>query len=81
MNKTIFRHEHSVSITLFVRWSVSQSVGWSVPILLCPRRARAWFEFLLFSKKNLIGQQCVGYHKTCHVMYVDVSLQTDKRTE
>jgi hypothetical protein len=32
----------------FVCWSV----GTSVPILLRPRMARAWFEFFLFSSKN-----------------------------
>jgi hypothetical protein len=50
--RCVFRREHSASIRDFVSWSVGPSVSWSVgplvglsvPILLRPRRARAWLE-------------------------------------
>jgi hypothetical protein len=63
-----------MKICLSAGWSVGWSIGPSVPILLCPRRARAWFEFLLFSfydsysklNKNpdrLGGSTIVGFKK------------------
>jgi hypothetical protein len=46
-----------LSVGWLVGWLVGWFIGPSVPILLRPRRARAWFEFLLLiilSGNNLV---------------------------